>query len=1141
MTHQWEDTKGIQANTNRQEQHEPQNIETIDFKYNNFFNKISAIEADKLEYKHIATLEEVFQNLKARKNKLKALASLANLETESIPATITTIISILIKAASGEISSATAAENEIVRFTNQEAADIEQATIKEISELMLKYKEVREAQIYLLSVENGVKINWFKEGSENQFPGDVIYLAKAGLARYWFKQHSFRTPTEEQIGFIIDINHSIRLTARAGSGKTETIASKILFLIHYVGIEPSTILALVFNVEARDDLIDRIETLETRAKLSPKGPYAVMNFDRLAKGVVNPRQRIAKGSEIKKIVRNIVHNYLEGSHNDSSIVQNMIINSFRSDWNKWLEASKKYHPDQIDELRNIVNEEALDGTIIKSRGEKRIADFLFEHDIFYQYERSWRADRGEIIFPDFYLPEQKIIIEYLGLHGDPDYDETTEFKRKYWATKPGYLLVEFTPGELAGLSTDFIEGSLYDYQYIDAKLKEAASEKGITLNFKKLTDEEIALRLKKRIRLNVEKLFSNALTRLGQICKDTHQVTELVSNYEASTDEEKQFVRLLPTLHFEYVEALKNSHAIDFSQLKWACTEQLSAGIDYFEVERGEIRVTPSNLQYIFIDEFQDFSKLYLNIVQGLIRDRKKVFVNAVGDDWQMINRFAGSNEYLFNEFHKFFLGARSYNLTKNFRSTPNIVNFCNQIMEGCGEPAQAGKKSNEHDSPVFIADISEINITNAERVYFNSDPIICSLLRLVPVATKGLEPEISSINKSPLQPKCELHEEKPLAYALTRTNFPRLNIDSKNFTYTKKIFNLDSKNLQFLDSFINTVYEDDYASSIRALTAHSSKGKEAEIIFVIEPEGFQKVHPSIMFMQIFGDNIETSLEDERRLFYVACSRARKKLYLLTFSPSKLPDYVESNLISPVDWGNAPYNRNVPDTLFRIEVSNLEGSRSGTYDVKDRLKENGFQFTNTNNIPIWWLELDLCKADAAKHLQGLLMAISNDKIQWRLFDAGGVEIFKTPSDLSIDNFIESVKGQEDNPKGTTSSKITPSSEDLETLHPSCKSIYRHFLKEEMGRDLNKPTVGYELMKAGKIIGEAELAWPRHKAAVVLNEEDYEVFTDNNWRCWISQIDINSTSSSLRLADNSAISEYLQKINQKTDQTPASPR
>ena len=157
------------------------------------------------------------------------------------------------------------------------------------------------------------------------------------------------------------------------------------------------------------------------------------------------------------------------------------------------------------------------------------------------------------------------------------------------------------------MSPDFVNGSSHDYKYIEAKLSEAASEKGVSLNFNKLTDEEIAHRLKKRIRLHVERLFSNALTRLGQICKDTHQVTELVSNYKATTNEEKQFVRLLPSLHYEYTEALKHSSSVDFSQLKWACIDKLNAGIDSFDVEWGEIRVNPSKLEYIFIDEFQDF------------------------------------------------------------------------------------------------------------------------------------------------------------------------------------------------------------------------------------------------------------------------------------------------------------------------------------------------------------------------------------------------------------------------------------------------------------------------------------------------------------------------------------------------------
>ena len=88
---------------------------------------------------------------------------------------------------------------------------------------------------------------------------------------------------------------------------------------------------------------------------------------------------------------------------------------------------------------------------MKSFGEKVIANFLFEHDIGYRYERAilWN---GVNYCPDFTIFNGRtggIVIEYFGLKGDPDYDVMSEAKRSYWRHSPGWELIEFFPFQLA--------------------------------------------------------------------------------------------------------------------------------------------------------------------------------------------------------------------------------------------------------------------------------------------------------------------------------------------------------------------------------------------------------------------------------------------------------------------------------------------------------------------------------------------------------------------------------------------------------------------------------------------------------------------------------------------------------------------
>ncbi len=181
--------------------------------------------------------------------------------------------------------------------------------------------------------------------------------------------YKFRTPTDEQLEFIIDTYHSIRVTARAGSGKTETVATKILFLLHFIGLSPDHILALVFNVEARDDLIKRIEDLEDKAGLPTKGPYAVMNFDRLARGVVKPKANILKEKELSQKIKELVNFFLSAECEHSELIKQFMLTSFEADWDKWLSNNERYTLDQLDKLRSLLMEQAIDNTLVKSKGD----------------------------------------------------------------------------------------------------------------------------------------------------------------------------------------------------------------------------------------------------------------------------------------------------------------------------------------------------------------------------------------------------------------------------------------------------------------------------------------------------------------------------------------------------------------------------------------------------------------------------------------------------------------------------------------------------------------------------------------------------------------------------------------------------
>ncbi len=71
------------------------------------------------------------------------------------------------------------------------------------------------------------------------------------------------------------------------------------------------------------------------------------------------------------------------------------------------------------------------GEKVQSSGEVRIADWLFEHNIEYEYDQE-KEIASEFIRPDFYLPRENVVIEYWGIMTDPSYRRQRERKENLY-------------------------------------------------------------------------------------------------------------------------------------------------------------------------------------------------------------------------------------------------------------------------------------------------------------------------------------------------------------------------------------------------------------------------------------------------------------------------------------------------------------------------------------------------------------------------------------------------------------------------------------------------------------------------------------------------------------------------------------
>lgn len=104
-----------------------------------------------------------------------------------------------------------------------------------------------------------------------------------------------------------------------------------------------------------------------------------------------------------------------------------------------------------------------------------------------------------------------------------------------------------------------------------------------------------------------------------------------------------------------------------------------------FKTGDDTVTMNLNRLKYILIDEYQDFSPLFYKILEAIREYNPDYRLFVVGDDWQAINSFAGSDIRYFLEFKDMFFRKESVDtkhVSTNYRSTHSLVASANHLME---------------------------------------------------------------------------------------------------------------------------------------------------------------------------------------------------------------------------------------------------------------------------------------------------------------------------------------------------------------------------------------------------------------------------------------------------------------------------
>jgi DNA helicase IV len=154
------------------------------------------------------------------------------------------------------------------------------------------------------------------------------------------------------------------------------------------------------------------------------------------------------------------------------------------------------------------------------------------------------------------------------------------------------------------------------------------------------------------------------------------------------------------------------------------------------------------------------------------------------------------------------------------------------------------------------------------------------------------------------------------------------------------------------LDSFLRLVHSHlppELGQRVTISTVHAYKGLQKKVVLVLDavPRCYPLLHPDLIFTRVFGNSIERVVAEERRLFYVALTRAVERLFILTEKNNLSPFLEELRDSANINWSDYPP---VVGLMKRITVR--VGSRDGrggqsTFAIKDLLKADGYRWITT--------------------------------------------------------------------------------------------------------------------------------------------------------------------------------------------------
>ena len=504
---------------------------------------------------------------------------------------------------------------------------------------------------------------------------EVFVANELVRSRELFDRIEARPLTDEQRRAVVVDERRNLVVAAAGSGKTSVIVAKAGWLVRRGYRKPSELLLLAFARDARNEMEERI-----RARLgadAAKG-VTVRTFHSLGMAIIGEvegkRPALARTAESDRALFDLLKDIVADLLADGALSESLL-EWFQDQFAPYKSAHEfpswgaYWNYIRRNEIRSLKGDE------VRSYEECEIANFLYLNDVAYEYEAPYQHETATAekrqYKPDFFLRDHGIYIEHFGLDAEGNtapfvdqekYLEEMEWKRRVHA-EHGTVLVETFTRERA-------EGRLI------RNLEKKLATQGVELT--PLPREQVFAVLEDQGRIDP---FIRVLATFLQHFKGSRLSLEEIAQRARSLKDEGRsaaFVTVFGPVFERYQETLARTGEIDFHDMINRATEH---------VEAGRYR---SPFGYILVDEFQDISPARARLLKALLDSSPGAQLFAVGDDWQAIYRFGGSDIAVMREFGERFGAFERIDLETTFRCSDRIAAVATDFV--LRNPAQIRK-----------------------------------------------------------------------------------------------------------------------------------------------------------------------------------------------------------------------------------------------------------------------------------------------------------------------------------------------------------------------------------------------------------------------------------------------------------------